>query len=104
MGERVWLNRDTIPVPVYHRKIPNILSAVSGIGMLFVFWGVLVFDLWPPLFGMALVYSGKVWFLDRMVWLWQDMQDADTGYRLWNISLVPRHEYGWIFLNNQTLI
>jgi hypothetical protein len=83
LGERVWLNRDTVPVPVYHRNIPNILSVISGIGMLFVLWGVLLFELWPTLFGMAMVYMGKVWFLDRMVWLWQDMQDATPEYRSW---------------------
>jgi hypothetical protein len=29
-----------------------------------------------------MVYPGKRWFLDRMVWLWQDiMQDATPEYR-----------------------
>jgi hypothetical protein len=77
MGERVWLNRDAVPVPERHRTVPNLLSAVSGIGMLFVFWGILWFDPWPTAFGMALVYVGKLWFLDRMAWLWEDMKDAD---------------------------
>lgn len=36
LGERVWLNRDVIPVPMYHRTIPNILSAVSGTGIIFI--------------------------------------------------------------------
>jgi hypothetical protein len=31
---------------------PNILSAISGIGSLFVFWGVLIFDVWPTVFGI----------------------------------------------------
>ena len=44
--------------------------------MLFIFWGVLMFDVWPTISGMIIVYSGKVWFLDRMVWLWQDMKDV----------------------------
>lgn len=78
-GERVWLNRDKVPVPSDHRRVPNILSALSGIGMLAVFYGVLFFDVWPTLFGMALVYAGKLWFLDRMVWLWEDMKD-DFAY------------------------
>lgn len=75
LGERVWLNRDIVAVPVHHRTAPNILSAVSGIGMLFVIWGVLVFDLWPTLSGAAVVYLSKLWFLDRMVWLWEDMKE-----------------------------
>ncbi len=83
LGERVWLNRDTVPVQVYHRTIPNILSGVSGTGIIFVAWGVLVFELWPVLFGAMVVYLGKLWFLDRMVWLWQDMRDATEEYRAW---------------------
>lgn len=85
LGERVWMNRDTVPVPVHHRTVPNIFSAVSGIGMLFVFWGVFVFELWPTVFGMALVYSGKLWFLDRMAWLWEEMKDASEEYRAWQV-------------------
>jgi hypothetical protein len=34
---------------------------------------------------MALVYCGKLWYLDRMVWLWEDMQDADPEYLKWRI-------------------
>jgi hypothetical protein len=83
LGERVWLNRDTVPVPVYHRIAPNILSVVSGTGIIFVVWGVLVFEPWPVLFGAAVVYFGKLWFLDRMVWLWHDMRDATEEYRAW---------------------
>jgi hypothetical protein len=26
--------------------------------------------------GTVLVYAGKVWFLDRMVWLYEDMKDS----------------------------
>jgi len=85
LGERVWLNRDAVPIPLYHRIVPNILSVVSAIGMLFVFWGVLLFDLWPTLSGTVMVYLGKLWFLDRMVWLWNDMQDASPEYRRWRM-------------------
>lgn len=36
----------------------------------------------PALLGMALVYTGKLWFLDRMVWLWEDMKDNPAYARL----------------------
>jgi hypothetical protein len=85
LGERVWLNRDDVPVPVYHRLTPNVLSVVSSIGMLFVAWGVIVFDVWPVLFGTMMGYLGKLWFFDRMVWLWHDMQDANEEYRSWRV-------------------
>lgn len=81
LGERVWINRDEVPVPEYHRLAPNILNTVSGIGTLFVIWGVIQLDVWPILFGAALNYAGKLWFLDRMVWLYHDMKDATPEYR-----------------------
>ncbi|MBP1929968.1 hypothetical protein J2741_002564 [Methanolinea mesophila] len=76
LGERVWAKRDTDPVPEYHRRVPNILSAVSGIGFVFVIWGICALEIWPTLFGAAVVYLGKMWFLDRMVWLYLDVKGA----------------------------
>jgi len=37
----------------------------------------------PTVFGIALIYLGKLWFLDRMAWLWEDMKEADQEYRKW---------------------
>lgn len=81
LGERVWLNRKHVPVPPQHRTVPNILSGVAAIGMLFVVWGVAALDIWLTLFGSALVYLAKLWFLDRMVWLYEEMKNAKREYR-----------------------
>jgi hypothetical protein len=83
LGERVWLNRTNIPVPEHHRIVPNILSSLSGIGALFVIWGVYTLSVWPTLFGSALIYLSKLWFLDRMVWIYRDMKDKTPGYASW---------------------
>ncbi len=83
MGERVWLNRDRVPVPGHHRAAPHLLNSISALGVIFLIWGVIVLAIWPTLFGAALVYSGKLWFLDRMVWLYEDMKNADAHYRNW---------------------
>ena len=82
-GERVWLNRDAVPVPAYHPTVTNVLSAVAAISVLFIIGGVLMFDPWPTLFGTMMAYLGKLWFADRMVWLWNDMQDALPNYYSW---------------------
>ena len=83
LGERVWLNRKGIPLPKYHRLVPNILSSLSGIGALCVIWGVYTLDIWPTLFGAVVIYLSKLWFLDRMVWLYQDMKDTKPEYASW---------------------
>ena len=83
LGERVWLNRDQVPVPDHHRRMARLLGLVGGFGMIFVAWGVIDLAIWPALLGLAVVYLGKFWFLDRMVWLYEDMKDADPRYRSW---------------------
>ena len=83
LGERAFLNRDRVPVPARHRIVPNILSAVSGAGMLAVAYGVLVFDPFATVFGTVVVYLGKLWFIDRMLWLWEDMKGTTDEYRAW---------------------
>jgi hypothetical protein len=82
LGERVWMNRDQIPVPKHHRLMPHLLSGVSGLGGLGVIEGTVALDLWPLILGFALVYLGKLWFIDRMVWLYQDMQEVPE-YQAW---------------------
>lgn len=82
-GERVWLNRDRVPIPEYHHFVPHLLTVVSSIGMLFVIFGVATFSIWATLLGCALVYCGKLWFCDRMAWLYRDMQEATPEYRSW---------------------
>ncbi len=82
-GERVWLNRKNVPVPERHRNFPNILSVVSAVGTLFVVWGVIMLDLWPTIFGNVVAILSKYWFLDRMVWLYEDMKDTYPEYQSW---------------------
>jgi hypothetical protein len=53
--------------------------------MLCIIGGVLVFDPWLTVFGTMLAYMGKLWFVDRMVWVWNEMQDATPEYRSWRI-------------------
>jgi len=82
LGERVWLNRGKVPVPRHHRTAPHVLNAITAIGSVFVVWGLIRLAFWPTLLGAALIYCGKLWFLDRMAWLFRDLQDAEE-YRGW---------------------
>jgi len=83
LGERVWLNRKKTPVPIHHNILPNILNWVSGIGLLFVIWGVWQLKLWPTFVGCIFLYAGKLWFLDRMVWVYEDMRNTNPEYASW---------------------
>ncbi|NBD32297.1 MAG: hypothetical protein GVY17_04825 [Cyanobacteria bacterium] len=83
LGERVWLNRHQIPVPQHHHQMPNLLNLLSALGLPFFLGGLLIFNLWSTVLGACLVYCGKFWFLDRMVWLYEDMKEATPEYRSW---------------------
>ena len=83
LGERVWLNRRNIPVPEHHRIMPNIRSGVSVIGLPFLIWGLWQLKIWPLLVGLILMLGAKLWFVDRMVWIYEDMKDKDPEYKSW---------------------
>jgi len=74
LGERVWMNREEIVVPEYHKNVPKILNIISSVGMILSIWGIVILSLWPVILGVSLAYLGKSWYLDRMVWLYEDMK------------------------------
>jgi len=82
LGERVWANRDRIPVPHHHQTLPRILNGISSVGMLLSVWGIITLSVWPAVTGVALAYVGKSWYLDRMVWLYEDMKHL-SEYSAW---------------------
>ncbi|AFY92179.1 hypothetical protein Cha6605_0922 [Chamaesiphon minutus PCC 6605] len=53
LGERVWLNRDRVPVPQHHQRIPNFLNGIAAIGGVFVVWGLAILSVW----GVAFSYT-----------------------------------------------
>lgn len=82
-GERVWLNRDHIPVPQHHQKVPSLLNLVSASGIPFLILGLINLEVYPTLIGTILIILGKLWFIDRMRWLYEDMKDSHAEYRSW---------------------
>ena len=84
LGERVLMNRKSIPIPEIHRgPILKILNTISSIGMLLAIWAIVYYSLWGAILGIALAYLGKSWYLDRMVWLYEDMKNDNEEYQSW---------------------
>jgi len=46
----------------------------------FVIWGVWQLNIWPTIVGCIFVYAGKLWFLDRMVWIYEDVKGTNPEY------------------------
>ncbi len=72
LGERIWLNRKNIYVPEQHFFIIHALQLVVILSFLSCVVGVIILNIWLTLFGLALTCMSMCWFLDRMVWLYND--------------------------------
>lgn len=84
LGERVYLNRDQVDIPDIHKTpIHKILNGLSSVGMLIAIWATIYYSVWGAILGVALAYLGKSWFLDRMVWLYEDMKHTHEEYGRW---------------------
>ena len=87
-GERFWSRRHRLPVPARHRVMPNVLNIASLGGVPFLAWGLAALDIWPTLLGLFLITGSKLWYIDRMAILYEDMvfEHPDMRYRR---SMVP---------------
>jgi hypothetical protein len=74
LGERIWANRGQIKVPEHHKTIVTILTLLQIVGGVFLVVGLYQLHFWATLCGMILIYMAKMWFLDRMVWVFEDMK------------------------------
>lgn len=82
-GERVFLNRRSVPIPDHHVAWAYGLTWVSASGVLPWLYGLWAINLWAAALGMVLIVGGKIWFVDRMAWLYQDMKDTNAAYSDW---------------------
>ena len=85
LGERVYLNRNQIAIPPHHQvALYKILHATSSAGLLLTIWSIVYYSGWGAVAGVILTYLGKSWFLDRMVWLYEDMKEDNAHYKGWD--------------------
>ena len=71
-GERIYLNRKTVPIPEHHDRAAKILTAFSAVGMILLIYGLVVLGPAATILGLTVTIGGKVWFVDRMVWLYEE--------------------------------
>ena len=83
IGERIWLNQKQVPIPRHHQPVITFTNAVNAIGFGICVWGLWSITFWPTALGLSWVILGKAWFLDRMVWLCDEMCDRNPQYQDW---------------------
>ncbi|BDD10820.1 hypothetical protein FUAX_32520 [Fulvitalea axinellae] len=75
LGEKIWINRKKTPIPTHHNRAINILVSVQLTGLVLIIIGIYQLNPWQAISGTICVFLGKMWFLDRTVWIFEDMKD-----------------------------
>ena len=82
-GERTFLRRKEEPIPKHHEVMALRLAAASAPGVMILIYSLVVLDFWAVICGLFISMLPKLWFVDRMVWLYEDMKDTKSEYRSW---------------------
>lgn len=83
LGERVYLLRVMHPVPLEHTNVATLLGIGSAIGVLLTAAGLIAAEPFTFIAGGTMVMVFKLWFCDRMVWLFDEMSERVPEYRAW---------------------
>ncbi|CDF79336.1 conserved hypothetical protein [Formosa agariphila KMM 3901] len=75
LGEKLWSERKTNPVPKHHYTPIHILTILQTLGSILLVIGLWNFHLYLTILGASIVYMAKMWFLDRMVWVFENMKN-----------------------------
>lgn len=73
LGERVWL-RHRATVAAHHVRVANVLTWLSALGAMVLLWALWSAEFWATVAGLVGTILPKVWFVDRMGWIWADFQ------------------------------
>ena len=83
-GERIWADRITVAIPPqFASAVPNLANLYSGLGLLLLAYGLIELSVLPVVAGIAIAHGGKLWYLDRMVLLFEDMKSRNADYARW---------------------
>jgi hypothetical protein len=72
LGERLWTASRKRGTPPRRRLAPIVLTGINTAGMAVLVRGLIILDPWMTATGLAVHMAGKNWFLDRMVWHYED--------------------------------
>ena len=68
LGERIYLNRDKIPLPPHHNTSFNtMLNIISSFGLLLSIWATTYYSIWVFILGTLITYFGKSCFLYNVI-------------------------------------
>ena len=83
-GEKIFTGRKKAKtqIPAHHVTAASITTMISMIGVAILVYGLVVLEIWPAVAGASIGILGKVWYVDRMVWLYEDVKHIPE-YKEW---------------------
>ena len=85
LGERIWSERPRADLPAQFRSpIPNITNVFGLAGLALLGYGLVTLAVLPTIAAIVIVNLSKLWYLDRMVLLFEDMKQRDAEYASWD--------------------
>jgi len=75
LGERIWLADQEGTIAKHHRAAIRATTWIASIGALVWLGGLIWQDLTATLSGLTASMLGKLWFIDRMVWIQREQNE-----------------------------
>jgi hypothetical protein len=83
-GERIFVQRDKVSIPQqYATRVPQLIQVFQSIGLIPLVYGLFELDLTATVLGLLIVQCAKLWYLDRMMLLFNDMKSRPE-YASWD--------------------
>lgn len=83
LGERIFVNRKTVPIPLEFLIVAHLLSGLAMVSLVGAVIGFILADFRIALGGWLLAVTFKMWFVDRMAWLYDTMRTLHPEYQTW---------------------
>ncbi len=83
LGERILLKHTKSGIPAHHQRAIRALNIITFSGFAMAIYGLVELNVAATVFGTIITMLGKTWFLDRMVWLYQDLSAENDEYSRW---------------------
>jgi uncharacterized protein DUF6653 len=85
LGERVWTEGDKASFPAAFRSpVPAVATAFQLVGAAVLIYGLVVLDPIATALGIVIAQLAKLWYLDRMVLLFDAMKSRKAEYAAWD--------------------
>lgn len=78
LGEQLFLSRKDVVIPGNHVRMANLLTTMAGLSMVGAIIGFVMQIFWLALGGWLLAITFKMWFVDRMVWIYETVKNESA--------------------------